>query len=251
MPSSPNRAFSSSSLATSSSICMRTQNNIWSVQRFYTVFNNCSVKNYEYILSNKHMDSSLPEPQWSQGKSEEIGHMWEPESPPERSRHEPRSCPAWLFHSAGKWYGFNKKFKKKSKSRTKKKIRVHQECSIIQWCTEPAAAARWWSRWWRWWIVWRAKGHHRSGRKNRRKVVSNPVTRVEHDASSPQWGEQNTRCSKSITAAQQPPTHPANKQSFTNVIKTDLDNKCTDAPLELFKKIYDSFTYCPQPQKAG
>lgn len=35
-----------------------------------------------------------------------------------------------------------KKKKKKVKVGPKKKIRVHQECSIIQWCcTEPAAAA--------------------------------------------------------------------------------------------------------------
>lgn len=72
---------------------------------------------------------------------------------------------------------------------------------------------------------------------------------------------EENRTRDAASQSQQPNSPPPTRQtkSFTNVIKTDLDNKCTDAPLELFKKIYDSFfpcicialsfTYCPQPQK--
>lgn len=54
---------------------------------------------------------------------------------------------------------------------------------------------------------------------------------------------EENRTRDAASQSQQPNSPPPTRQtkSFTNVIKTDLDEKCTDAPLELFKKIYDSF----------
>lgn len=56
---------------------------------------------------------------------------------------------------------------------------------------------------------------------------------------------EENRTRDAASQSQQPNSPPPTWQtkSFTNVIKTDLDNKCTDAPLELFKKIYDSFFF--------